>query len=62
LVGGALHLLAGNGVPLLDATVITGNGGGNTLIGAGELALIYTDGQDNLTSFLSGSRKIRISP
>jgi PKD repeat protein len=27
------HLLGGSGVPLLDATTVTGNGGGNTLTG-----------------------------
>jgi hypothetical protein len=28
-----VDLLTGNGVPLLDATTVTGNGGGNTLLG-----------------------------
>jgi hypothetical protein len=39
------NLLSGNGVPLLDATVVTNNGGGNTLTGnhggAGEMNLFY---------------------
>jgi hypothetical protein len=39
------NLLAGNGVPLLDATTVMNNGGGNTLLGhgggAGELNLYY---------------------
>jgi hypothetical protein len=39
------NLLSGNGVPLLDATKVTNNGGGNTLTGhhggAGELNLYY---------------------
>jgi hypothetical protein len=44
------NLLNGIGVPPLDNTTPTvmGNGGGNTLIGFGELALIYTDGADNV--------------
>ena len=43
------NLTSGTGVPLLDATTVIGNGGGNTLIGTGEWALIYTDGLDNFT-------------
>jgi hypothetical protein len=39
------NLLSGNGVPLLNATMVTNNGGGNTLMGnhggAGELNLFY---------------------
>jgi hypothetical protein len=39
------NLLSGNGVPLLDATMVTNNGGGNTLLGnhggAGEMNLFY---------------------
>jgi hypothetical protein len=39
------NLLSGNGVPLLDATMVTNNGGGNTLMGnqggAGEMNLFY---------------------
>jgi hypothetical protein len=39
------NLLSGNGVPLLDASVVTSNGGGNTLLGqnggSGELNLFY---------------------
>jgi hypothetical protein len=57
------HLLSGTGVPLLDATVITGNGGGNTLIGYyTELALLYTDGLDTIADFNPSSRQVRISP
>jgi hypothetical protein len=39
------NLLSGNGVPLLDATMVKNNGGGNTLMGnhggAGEMNLFY---------------------
>jgi hypothetical protein len=39
------NVLSGNGVPLLDATMVSNNGGGNTLFGynggAGELNLYY---------------------
>jgi hypothetical protein len=39
------NLLSGNGVPLLDATMVFNNGGGNTLLGnhggAGEMNLFY---------------------
>jgi hypothetical protein len=39
------NLMSGNGVPLLDATMVTNNGGGNTLMGnnggAGEMNLFY---------------------
>ena len=39
------NLLSGNGVPLLDPTMVTNNGGGNTLManhgGAGEMNLFY---------------------
>jgi hypothetical protein len=35
------NLLAGNGVPLLDATTVTSNGGGNTLNGLPGLNLYY---------------------
>jgi hypothetical protein len=39
------NLLSGNGVPLLDATLVTNNGGGNTMIGnhggAAEMNLFY---------------------
>jgi hypothetical protein len=57
------HLLSGNGVPLLDATVVMGNGGGNTLIGYySELALLYTDGMDTIADFLAASRQVTITP
>jgi hypothetical protein len=35
------NLLVGNGVPLLDATTVTSNGGGNTLAGGPGLDLFY---------------------
>jgi hypothetical protein len=58
------NLTAGIGVPLLDATTVIGNGGGNTLIGTGEWALIYTDGLDNFTppGFDPNSRIVPIAP
>jgi hypothetical protein len=57
------NLTTGNGVPLLDATVVNGNGGGNTLEGNGGLALIYSDGLDNVLSpFDPGSIVIPDSP
>jgi hypothetical protein len=52
----------GSGVPLLDATTVTGNGGGNTLIGNGALALLYTDGADAITGFDPGSQTVPITP
>src|SRR5262249_40871943 len=56
-------LISGTGVPLLDATVVKGNGGGNTLIGYySELALLYTDGLDTIIDFSSISRQVKISP
>jgi hypothetical protein len=56
------NLLGGTGVPLLDATVVTGNGGGNTLTGSGELALLYTDGADTLSGFDPSSQSVTITP
>jgi hypothetical protein len=56
------NLLSGTGVPLLDATVVTGNGGGNTLTGSGELALLYTDGADTLSGFDPSSQSVTITP
>jgi Ca2+-binding RTX toxin-like protein len=37
------RLLTGMGVPLLDATTVTGNGGGNVLLGGPGLDLFYGD-------------------
>jgi hypothetical protein len=56
------NLESGSGVPLLDATIVTGNGGGNTMTGSGGLALIYTDGFDNITCFDPGSMLYPITP
>jgi hypothetical protein len=56
------NLTTGNGVPLLDATTVIGNGGGNTMNGNGALALIYTDGADNITGFDPNSTIIPITP
>jgi hypothetical protein len=56
------NLTTGNGVPLLDATTVTGNGGGNTMNGNGALALIYSDGADNITGFDPNSIVVPITP
>jgi hypothetical protein len=56
------NLTSGNGVPLLDATTVTGNGGGNTMNGTGELALIYTDGLDTIGTFDPASQMVTIAP
>jgi len=44
------NLLSGNGVPLLDASMVTSNGGGNTMMGnhggAGEMNLFYGSATD----------------
>jgi hypothetical protein len=56
------NLSTGSGVPLLDATVVTGNGGGNTMIGNGALALIYSDGNDSITGFDPNSQTVAITP
>jgi hypothetical protein len=41
------NLLAGNGVPLLDATTVTSNGGGNSLTGLAGLNLYYGNPADS---------------
>jgi hypothetical protein len=56
------NLTSGNGVPLLDASVVTGNGGGNTVNGNGALALFYSDGSDTIAGFDPGSQQIPITP
>jgi hypothetical protein len=56
------NLMNGNGVPLFDATTVTGNGGGNTMTGTGELALIYSDGTDTITGFDPNSQTVPITP
>jgi hypothetical protein len=56
------NLESDNGVPLLDATTVTGNGGGNTMTGLGELALIYTDGADTISGFDPNSQTYTITP
>jgi hypothetical protein len=55
-------LLSGTAVPLLDASVVMGNGGGNTFIGYGALALLYTDGMDNIGLFDPNSQQVPITP
>lgn len=56
------NLTSGNGVPLLDASVVRGNGGGNTMIGGGELALLYTEGMDTIAGFDTRSQQVMIAP
>jgi hypothetical protein len=57
------NLGSGNGVPLLDATTVSGNGGGNTLNGTGELAWIFTDDADYLNGpFDPSSQFVHIDP
>jgi hypothetical protein len=56
------NLENGIGVPLLDGTMVNGNGGGNVKTGAGELALIYTDGADTIAGFDPGSQTYPIIP
>jgi hypothetical protein len=51
-----------SGVPLLDASTVTGNGGGNTMNGNGALALLYTDGLDNIAGFDPASQVVPIAP
>jgi hypothetical protein len=59
----AANLLAGAGVPRLDATTVHGNGGGNYLIGQGSWALIFTDGFDVVLSpFDPASQLVTITP
>ena len=41
------NLLAGNGVPLLDATTVTSNGGGNSLTALASLNLYYGNAADS---------------
>jgi hypothetical protein len=52
----------GNGVPVLDNTTVTANGGGNVMNGSGGLALIYTDGLDTIGGFDPGSIQFPIVP
>jgi hypothetical protein len=56
------NLTTGNGVPLLDATTVTGNSGGNTMNGNGNLTLIYSDGTDSISGFDPNSPIIPIAP
>jgi hypothetical protein len=56
------NLTTGTDVPLLDASIVTGNGGGNTLNGNGALALFYTDGLDTINGFDPGSQPVTITP
>jgi sugar lactone lactonase YvrE len=58
----AANLASGAGVPLLDPTVVTGNGGGNVLTGRGGLGLIFTDGLDTISGFDPNSQQVAINP
>jgi hypothetical protein len=58
----AANLASGAGVPLLDPTVVTGNGGGNVLAGRGGLGLIFTDGLDTISGFDPNSQQVAINP
>src|SRR5262249_46298217 len=58
----AANLASGTGVPLLDATIVTGNGGGNVRSGNGGLALIFSDGLDTITGFDPSSLQVAIAP
>ena len=57
-----MNLTTGTAVPLLDATVVTGNGGGNTVTGSGALALIFSDGLDTISNFDGNSLTVTINP
>jgi hypothetical protein len=46
----------------LDATTVTGNGGGNTMRGNGGTALIYTDGQDAIDNVFAATSLVTIAP
>jgi hypothetical protein len=48
----AANLLAGAGVPLLDASTVIGNGAGNILKGQGGKVLLYSDGLDAAIDFV----------
>jgi hypothetical protein len=56
------NLQSGNGVPLLDASTVTGNGGGNVFQGNGGIALIYSDGQDAIDNGFADMSLVNIAP
>jgi hypothetical protein len=56
------NLTTGNGVPPLDATTVFGNGGGNSLLGNGGLALLYSDGLDTTSGFDPSSPTVPLTP
>jgi hypothetical protein len=63
----AYNLTTGSGVPLLDATTVTGTGNtgssGNVLNGSGELALVYTDFADTINGpFDPNSQYVPVAP
>jgi hypothetical protein len=58
----ASNVINGVGVPRLDATTVTGNGGGNYLREGGGLGLVYTDGGDAVVNFDPASRQVMITP
>jgi hypothetical protein len=56
------NVTSGNSAPLLDATTVFGNNGGNTMNGNGALALTYSDGTDNISGFDPNSIVVPINP
>jgi hypothetical protein len=57
------NLTTGTGVPKLDATTVSGNGGGNSLSGNGELVWLFGDGSDTIFgTFGSASQSVSITP
>jgi hypothetical protein len=46
----------------LDASMVQSNKGGTTLIGKGELALIFSDGKDFIFGFDPKSQQVKITP
>jgi hypothetical protein len=57
----ANRITPGSGVPLLDATTVTDNGG-NTMTGIGELAPLDSDGRDVISGFDPTSQVVTITP
>jgi hypothetical protein len=56
------NLTAGSGVSKLDATTVSGNGGGNSLSGNGESAWLFGDGSDTIVgTFDANSQNVAIS-
>jgi hypothetical protein len=56
------NVTGGVGVPRLDASTVSGNGGGNYLSGSGAPALLFTDNLDTITGFDPSSQQVTINP